>query len=203
MGDAPRIYLLRHGEVDSKFSGRLVGQLDVALSERGIEQALWWRMRWTSISFARVYCSDLQRSHHTASLIFGGKGTHIESMPQLREICLGKWEGLKVEEIKRSFPGEWEMRGAHFHSYRPAGGESFSDVSARVLPCLEQIVSDLEGNILIVGHAAVNRVILCNVLGMPLGNLLRLGQDYGALNIIQQKGGYFQLRAMNLCPEID
>ena len=54
---------------------------------------------------------------------------------------------------------------------------------------------------LIVGHAGVSRAILCHLLGIPLANLFRLGQDYGSLSIIDNEKGEMRLVAMNLTPE--
>jgi alpha-ribazole phosphatase len=202
MLDNPWIYLLRHGEIDSPDQRRFIGQMDEPLSARGIVQALWWRKRWASTTFARVCCSDLVRSEHTAELVAGSKRDQIEVVPELREISLGQWEGRSVEEIKRKFPNEWQERGSHLDEYRPAGGESFSDLSARVLPFFQQILSQVTGPVLIAGHAGVNRVILCHLLGIPLKNALRLGQDYGALNVIESAAGNWRLRKMNLCPTL-
>ena len=40
-------------------------------------------------------------------------------------------------------------------------------------------------HIAIVVHGGVNRIILCHLLGIPLENIFRIDQDYGALNIIE------------------
>jgi len=84
-------------------------------------------------------------------------------------------------------------------NYRPPGGESFADVHARVVPFFEQIVkANQGGNAFIVGHAGVNRVILCHLLGMPIAYLFRLGQDYGSLSIIDNEKEQMRLIAMNI-----
>lgn len=192
------IYLLRHGDIESRGRKRFIGQTELPLSAKGREQALFWRDRWGSQPFARVYCSDLIRSQETAEIIVGDRRECMEIRPELRELFLGEWEGLSVDEVNRRFPGEWERRGLSIDTYRPSGGESFADVSARVTPVFDEIVSKPERPVLIVGHAGVNRVILCHVLGMPLSNLFRLGQDYGCVNIFESAGGGLRLQAMNV-----
>ena len=87
-------------------------------------------------------------------------------------------------------------------STRPADGESFLDLRTRALPLFKEIVAQTETPVLIVGHAGVNRVILCDLLGIPLKNLFRLGQDYGALNIIDSTAADLRLRIMNMCPDL-
>lgn len=202
MPKKPCVYLLRHGEIELPGQKRFVGQRDLPLSAKGKAQALWWQKQWASTPFARVYCSDLKRSQHTAELVVGDQQDLVEIVPELREIGLGKWEGLTVEEIQRHFPGEWEKRGSNIDGYRPPRGESFSDLRGRVLPLFEQIIAQPDTPVLIVGHAGVNRVIMCHLLGMPLRNLFRLSQDYGALNIVEPMGDDMRLRMMNMCPNL-
>jgi broad specificity phosphatase PhoE len=196
------IYLLRHGDIDSLNRRRFIGQTELPLSSRGREQALWWRDRWASEAFVRVYCSDLERSKRTAELIVGNRLDLMEVRPELREIYLGEWEGLTVDEVNLRYPGEWRRRGTCIDEYRPPGGESFADLSSRVTPLLDEIAAQPARPILMVGHAGVNRVILCHVLGMPLKNLFRLSQDPCCLNIFESKSDELRLRAMNVCPDL-
>ena len=194
------IYLLRHGAVEGHEERRFIGQFDLPLGENGLRQARWWRKELADILFDRIFCSDLTRSRDTARIIAGTRKRPIEVMPQLREIHLGEWEGLSVAEVRRRFPEEYERRGQDLSDYRPPGGESFNDLRKRILPVFERIVSEMEGHILIVGHAGVNRTILCHLLGMPLRNLFRLGQDYGSLNIIECNEGSLRLKTINILP---
>jgi len=99
--------------------------------------------------------------------------------------------------IRHDFPDEWKKRGERIDTFRPPGGESFHHLSDRVAPVIINLATEIIGHILIVGHAGVNRVILCHVLGMPLKNLFRLGQDFGALNLIEVRNGQLRVVAMN------
>jgi probable phosphoglycerate mutase len=66
-----------------------------------------------------------------------------------------------------------------------------------VVAAFHEILGKAAGDIAIVGHAGVNRLLLCHILGLPLGNLFRLGQDYGCVNIIQCSETGFQLQLAN------
>jgi probable phosphoglycerate mutase len=120
----------------------------------------------------------------------------------LREINLGAWEGLAVSDVQRRFPEAYEARGAHLAGFRPPGGESFTDLQKRVVPVFEGILCGPGSPVLVVGHAGVNRVILCHVLGMPLENLFRIEQPYGAMSIITPGGGPLKVRSLGL-PAMD
>jgi len=196
------LYLMRHGDSRQDDVRRYIGQTDLPLNEKGIEQAKYWQQKLSSVCFCRIYCSDLIRSLETAQIIVHNSGISLSVLPELREIHLGTWDGLSIMKVRQRFPGEYERRGENLSDYRPPGGESFSDLRRRIVPVLERIVSEVEGNILIVGHAGANRTILCHALGMPLANLFRLEQPYGSLSIIACKGNSFRLRAINILPAI-
>lgn len=193
------IYLVRHGRIQTEDDQRrYIGQLDVPLTGEGIKQAQSLQKRMARVDFNAVYCSDLCRSRQTAEIIVGANNTPIISHKELREIDLGEWEGLSFADVVRRFPNEFKSRGADIGYYRTPGGESFADCSKRVVGALHEIMKNSRGNILIAGHAGVNRLFLCHVLGMPLTNIFRLVQDYGCLNIIQYSSSGYQVKLINL-----
>lgn len=181
------VLLIRHGEVVGDAERQFVGAADLPMSETGEEQirtlARQLRERFT---LQAIYCSDLGRSRRTAELLAAGSASPIVIRPALREIRMGDWEGKTRNEIAEFQPCEYESRGRDIARYRPPGGESFADLAERVLPWWRILTHGGEdGVIAVAGHAGVNRVILCDVLGMPLGNLFRISQRPGCLNIIE------------------
>lgn len=193
------IYLLRHGDSRQDDVKRYVGQADLPLNAEGRIQATGWRNKLAAIPLHRIFCSDLSRSYETACIIAEGRSEPVQPLPRLREIDLGGWEGLTFEEVRRFYPSEYRNRGADLISYRTPGGECFADVAARVVPLFEQIVHGVTGNVLVVGHSGVNRVILCHILGMPMANMFRIRQDYGCLTVIDCSKDGMCVRGMNMC----
>ena len=174
------VYLVRNGKVRQMDNQRrYIGQIDLPLSEEGILQSCELQTFLESEDIKAVYCSDLKRSLQTAKIIVGDRKIDIHPLENLREIAMGKWEGCSFADVSRLYPGEFRARAADAGYYRTPGGESFADCSKRVLRAFQTIVSEMPGNILIAGHAGVNRVLLSHILGMPLGNLFRIRQDYG------------------------
>ena len=110
---------------------------------------------------------------------------------------MGEWDGLPIHEIRVDNPEEYEHRGASLVEHRAPGGENFHDLATRVLPLFEMVVNDSTGTLLIVGHAGVNRVILCHLLNLPRENLLTIKQDYGCLNIINRFESELRPRVIN------
>jgi len=195
------IYLLRHGEIEEQANRRYIGQTDCDLSERGRAQAEFWKKRLKGEGIASIFCSDLSRSSETAETISKGRQIAVQSDPDLREINLGDWDGQLMQDIRTEFPAEWAERGERIDTFRPPRGESFEDLYQRVVPVFEHIAENASGSVVIVGHAGVNRMVLCHALGMPIRNLFSIHQDYGALNLIDNSGNALQVAAVNICPE--
>jgi probable phosphoglycerate mutase len=57
----------------------------------------------------------------------------------------------------------------------------------RAWPALERAAAGLRGEdtLLVVAHDAVNRVLLCRILGLPLANLWRFRQAPTTLNLLE------------------
>ncbi len=170
------------------------------MSSKGLRQAAWWKKKLSHVDFQRVYSSDLIRAFDTAKKVVGIPDFNIQAMSQLREIDLGDWDGECMENIKSRFPDAWEERGRHMDSFRVPNGESFQDLHDRVMPEFHKIVSKMTGNVLIVGHAGVNRIILCHVLGKPIKELFDIPQEYAALNLIEVKKGVPVVLTINQTP---
>jgi len=192
------IYLLRHGEIETPTGRRFIGQIDYPLSEKGRNQAEYWKTALADKGFESVFCSDLARSTETAEIVSGDFGGDVRVVTELREIGLGDWDGCLMQEIRECFPKAWGERGRSIDTFRTPGGESFNDLYQRVVPVFHSISRSARGNVLIVGHAGVNRMILCSVLEMRIDKLFSIQQDYGALNIIENKQTGLQVVSMNL-----
>lgn len=190
------IYLLRHGEIDAGPGRRFIGQTDLPLNGSGRRQAREWREALKGLPWKGVFCSDLARSRETAGII-AGAGAACHFLKALREISLGAWEGAPMAEIRLRFPDQWAARGEALDTFRPPGGESFADLEGRVIPAFMKLSEFPDGPLLVVGHAGVNRVILCRLLGVPLANLFRLEQDYGGLTLIDRSVRPLRVKTMN------
>lgn len=162
------------------------GHTDVDLTEVGILQMNHLAERLRHTEPAAIYSSDLIRSVRGARLIARYHDVPVYSFPELREMRFGDWEGLALEEIRARFPEELQRRQNDLIHFRaPGQGESVADLAARVEGAFDRIRSEHKGgDIIISGHGAVNRVILCKALGLDLSRMFSIHQSYGCLNII-------------------
>ena len=176
--------MLRHGDCRPDRQARFVGQTDLPLNGVGRRQAAFWQRSLAAVPFQHFISSDLNRSAETARIIAGSREGEVRAIARLREINLGGWDGLLVDQVRRADPAAYASRGDDLAGFRPPAGDSFADLAGRIVPLFEEIVADLPGPLLLVGHAGVNRVILCHLLGLPLSQLFRLPQDSGALTLL-------------------
>jgi probable phosphoglycerate mutase len=162
-----RILLVRHGQSEWNASGRWQGQADPPLSELGEEQA---RAAAKAVGIVdAIYASDLVRAHHTAALVASELGADVAVDPRLRERHAGDWEGRTRAEIEEGWPGYLET------GRRPAGYEPDDSVLARVLEALDAIAAQHDGDVLVVTHGGVVRVVERHLGGDAEGLVPNLG----------------------------
>ncbi len=181
-----RIYLFRHGETANAGQVCFNGHFDVDLSERGKEQfhLISQSLKGHPLNF--VYSSDLKRTALCAEIIAKPHGLKPIAYPELRELSFGEWEGLSVKEVNEKYPDQLDERLKDIEGFKVKGGETFHQLQDRVIPKFEEIVSrHSEGALAIVAHGGVNRIILAHLLGIPMQNIFRIQQEYGACNILQ------------------
>ena len=180
-----RIHLIRHGQVVGHDQKRYNGQYDVALTDLGIEQYHRLKERLADAPISACYTSDLTRCTTGADIICQQFGIEPVRRRELRELNIGIWEGLTWQEIRTTWPDEWQARLADLVHHRVPQGENILDVNARLMPVIHEIVERHQGQeVLVVGHGGVNRIVLLNTIGAPLAGMFNIEQSYGCYNII-------------------
>src|SRR5690606_12324173 len=103
------------------------------------------------------------------------------------EIPRGTGEGLLASEIAEREPELLRAWREAPDSVLMPGGESLKQVFRRSWEALQWSVEGLGGNdtLLVVAHDAVNRVLLCHVLGIPLSRLWTFRQAPTTLNLLE------------------
>jgi len=206
---ATTIYLIRHGETVNADSRRYKGHIDVPLSENGIKQLgrlseyLSHNIRnkhnppipplekggkggFESPGLKAVYCSGLSRALKSAQIIARPYGIEPVIVEDLKERSFGVWEGMTFDEIKEKWPDAFNAWAENPLKFSPIEGENTLEIKERAMKAFNKIVNKhKDEEIAIVSHGGITRVILCEMLGMPLENIFRIEQDFAALNIIE------------------
>jgi probable phosphoglycerate mutase len=176
-----KVYLIRHGHIDTGEEKRYVGRTDIPLDALGKEQVKSLGHYFESIHIDMLFTSPLTRCMQTAFSICEPKQLTPCIIDSLQEIDMGTWENLPMKEIKQRNPKAFEQRGEDIEHFTPKGGESFSELSNRVLKAFKYITTTSEGTIAIVAHAGVNRVIIRSLLGMAFNDIFTIEQPYTSI----------------------
>jgi broad specificity phosphatase PhoE len=160
------IHLLRHAETEASREHRFCGVRDCALSELGRRQVEALVRYWTENGDLRtVYSSPLSRCRLPAEAIAGDRGVPLHIEEDLREIDHGEWDGRREDDVKAAEPEAFRAYEAHPGLVAPHGGETGYQVVARALPVITRIAATFgEGEVLVVSHKAVIRVVACALL---------------------------------------
>ena len=183
-----RILLARHGETKWNAEGRYQGQVDVPLSEVGEGQARQLGERLQDVQIDRAVSSPLSRAKRTAELALGpARAASLKLDSGFAEIAHGTWEGLLAAEIGAMDPARLSAWREAPETVQMPQGESLQQVLDRAWPALERATADLgpEQTLLVVAHDAVNRVLLCRILGLPLSRLWTFRQAPTTLNLLE------------------
>jgi alpha-ribazole phosphatase/probable phosphoglycerate mutase len=181
-----KIYLIRHGEIHDGEERRYNGHKDVPLSERGIDQIMKLSEFLRDAGLQAVYTSDLSRALKSAEMIARVHDREPVIEKGLKEFSFGEWEGMTFSEIEDKYPDSFGAWAANPVKFSPVGGESTEGVRTRAIHAFEKIIGCHQGeNIAIVSHGGVIRIILCELLGIPLENIFRIEQNFAALNIVE------------------
>jgi len=198
-----RILLARHGETDWNRDGRYQGQEDIPLSDTGVKQALRLGERLRDVRIDRAVASPLSRAYDTARLALGdARADMLEVDRGLMEIAHGSWEGKLASEIREVDPERLAAWRDTPDKVQMPGGESLKQVLERAWPASAGACEGLgpEQTLLVVSHDAVNRVLLCRVLGLPLFRLWTFRQAPATLNLLEgPEPGKLEVVRMNDC----
>jgi broad specificity phosphatase PhoE len=193
-----RIYLFRHGEVTLAETRRFIGHLDVPLSARGEAQCVAQAARLHDVPLTALYTSDLARARRSGELLGAPRGLEPVPVPALREMAMGRWEGLTAAEIQAREPDAFATWMASVGEFPFPEGESVPDLAGRAVPAFERLVAVHAGtSFAVVAHGGTNRALLCRLLGLPLARLLTFGQGYAALTVLERAEGEWRLGTLN------
>ena len=191
-GPGPRLLLVRHGETDWNRQGRFQGQIDIPLNANGRAQAEAARAFLAAVPIQRAYTSSMARPRQTAEAILAAHpGVPLTSSRGLMEIGHGLWEGCLESEIAAGWPAlldDWKRAP---QTVQMPEGETIQEVWDRSMATWNRIVAslDLHETALVVAHDAVNKTILCALLGLTPADIWAVKQGNGGVTVIDYPNG--------------
>ena len=182
-----RIILVRHGETDWNKQGRFQGQIDIPLNENGKSQAKAASEFLRNNPIQKAFSSSLSRPKETAHIILNEHpGIKISLIDNLKEIGHGKWEGKLESEIRSDWPELLKTWKISPEKVQMPEGENILEVSSRSITGWNEICKKLKNDetALVVAHDAVNKTILCHLLGLMPSKIWMIKQGNGGITVI-------------------
>jgi len=193
-----KVILVRHGQTLWNLVMKYQGHCDVALTEKGVEQAMLAAQRLSKENIAAVYASDLDRALKTAECIAQKHNLSVTAIPELKEINFGEWEGLTYEGANSQWTEAMSKLFTHPDEVIIPGGERFQEVKERATRALDKIVANHpDQTIVVVSHGGTIRTLLCAALTIHLNHLWKIKQDNTAINVLEYHDGEVMVSLVN------
>jgi phosphoserine phosphatase len=182
-----RLLLVRHGETQWNREGRFQGQIDIPLNENGKRQGEQAGEFLKSVKIDAAVTSSMLRPKETAELILKHHPQiELVGREDLWEISHGTWEGKLEAEIRETDGALLDAWQAKPETVQMPEGENLGDVFGRAIVAWNDIVKNAEPGTttLVVAHDAINKSILCHVVGLGPEAFWNFKQGNGAVSVI-------------------
>ena len=191
------ILIVRHGETVWNRERRVMGSLDIQLSEAGRYQCEELAAVLARFEVGRILSSPLARASESAEILARELGVEIEYDPGLEEVHFGRWEGMTYDEI-RADP-DYHGFIADPVGHPTPGGETIVDVQRRGLAALARARQDTR--VLVVSHGDIIRAALCHYMAIPLPEFRRIRVDNCGLSALTDTAGRIEVKFVNMLPD--
>ncbi len=191
------ILLLRHAKPDYRDGARCyIGcRTDPPVLPIAPEEAAPIAALLRARDVSSVWSSPMLRCRQTAGAIAGGRP--VGAVPGLEELDCGEWDGMSFDEIRARYPEEYARRGEDPTRPMP-GGETLAACAARVRAALAGLLARTEGNLAVVAHAGVNRVLIKTLTGRALSDREPVPQPYLCVDVLSYDGSSLSVSAFGL-----
>lgn len=184
------VVVARHGETEWSATLRHTGRTDVALTQRGREQAEALAVVVGSRRFAQVLTSPLQRAAETCRLAGVADATVVDD---LVEWDYGEVDGLTTPQIRERLG----IDGWSAWTHGAPGGESVAQVSARADRVVERLLAS-EGDVLVFSHGHLLRAVAARWAQLDLAAGRRLMLETGRVGVLGFDRGLRAIESWNL-----
>jgi len=154
------------------------------LSEEGQRQAEVLAERLGRLpKVAAVYTSPLERARETAAPIARARRLALRIERDLAECDIGEWTNLSLKRARRK--PEWQLVQQQPSGFRFPGGESFTEMQARITDAVARLVQRHTGDMIVaVSHADPIKAVIAHALGVPLDLFQRIAVDLASITVI-------------------
>ena len=180
------------------------------MTDKGKQQAKLTGKALTNLTIDVAYASPLIRAQHTAKIMLleNFNPPELFTSEGLLEIDLREWESMFASEVKEKFPEKyhsWQNQPDQFQL-----GDRFCilELFEQAKALWAEILLKHQGKtILLVGHSAINRALICSAIGISLNLYHNIQQVNCAISVLNFQGSSItdgvQLESLNLASHLE
>jgi len=134
-----KFVLIRAGATEIDCRGRILGALNLPLSESGqievnltIEELAGWK-------FTRIYSSAGLAARQTAQQLAKATRSKFRPDERLKNLNCGLWHGMSIEELRDKQPTLFRQWREHPDRVCPPEGETIDDMRERAVAFLDRV----------------------------------------------------------------
>jgi len=201
MDNPTRLYLVRHGEVESRYHRVFGGKIDMDLSPLGLDQ-----VKAAADYFQRhpphvLYSSPMKRVQQTLRPLAEWTKLDPIILPGLREVDFGSWTGLSWEQVAERY----KVSAFEWLNQLEAGSipeaESTTDFRKRVDESLNRILQEsAHKEIAIIAHGGVIRMALSILFELPFARMSMFDVEYASITKVKLTPAKRDIEVLNFCP---
>lgn len=206
--EGKRLYLMRHGKtyeprLDSPAAGPDEDEA-LPLTEDGQRDVEATARAMAHLGFDAAYSSTFHRSHHTARIVAEPHGLPVTTRSELVEMRVyPPGGGTMLDTARRYIAIAREAKQKSPHDIALDTGGSLGELVDLACGALHECLRQPGERLLVVAHGGINRLLLTQLLDLPMHRFLSIDQDFACVNVIEfVRGGRPWVRALN-CTVLD
>lgn len=192
-----KLYIVRHGATELNGTDIFRGRRDIPLSDKGKKESAQIAEYFSGKTIKRIIASPLTRAQETAAVISEATGAPIDTRDEFIDMHFSGWEGLTVDEVQKRFPVQLEAWTKWPQKFRIRGGENLTNVRRRVVQGLQRIEEEDGGDIVVVTHRVICKLIVLHFLSMPNQLFWKIQCDSGSVTVIERRENDITLVVLN------
>lgn len=181
------LLLIRHGQTDWNAIQKVMGRQPIPLNATGRRQAEELAAFLAGARLDAIIASPVRRTMETAEIVARRHpGIVVEEDEGLAEIDYGDWVNLTFAELTEQHGETWRRYHEDPNDLVLPGGESMPQVVERVAAVVARVRARFaDGRVALVSHADIIKLLLLELLGLEVRNILRFSIDNAAMLLVR------------------
>jgi broad specificity phosphatase PhoE len=201
MENPTRLYLLRHGEVETRYHKVFGGRIDMDLSPLGHEQVKALANYFHRHPPHVMYSSPMKRVQQTLAPLAANCGLQPVVLPGLREVDFGAWTGLSWDQVY----DRYQVSAFDWLNQLETGAivdaEPTQRFRERVQSSLDQILLESpHKEVAVVCHGGVIRMLLSIILDLPFTKMGHFDVEYASITKVALRPSKIEIELLNFTP---